>query len=116
MTSAPHCHLDVIVRGGLYLGPNTKVDFYTSAYWSEAASETVTKHATSSSGSSGLAKNVAVSQRLNSASTCVGSNGYVGILNVNFRIVSQGGSRVVFGKERDSSPVTESLGLTSLSC
>ncbi|KAF4920427.1 hypothetical protein CGCVW01_v006930 [Colletotrichum viniferum] len=31
---------DVVVRGGLYLSPNSKVDFYTTAYWSETASDT----------------------------------------------------------------------------
>lgn len=32
---------DVVVRGGLYLSADAKVDFYTTAYWSETASETV---------------------------------------------------------------------------
>ncbi|GJC84446.1 hypothetical protein ColLi_07284 [Colletotrichum liriopes] len=103
---------DVVVRGGLYLSSNAKVDFYTTAYWSEAASDTVTKSTSTSSGSGAVARNVAVAQRVNTASTCVGSDGYVGILNVTFRIISQAGSRVVFGKEHKdggTSPVTEAL-------
>ncbi|GKT92312.1 secreted protein [Colletotrichum tofieldiae] len=103
---------DVVVRGGLYLSSNAKVDFYTTAYWSEAASDTVTKSTSTSSGSGAVARNVAVAQRVNTASTCVGSGGYVGILNVTFRIISQAGSRVVFGKEHKdggTSPVTEAL-------
>ncbi|KAF9869657.1 secreted protein [Colletotrichum karsti] len=109
---------DVVVRGGLYLGANSRVDFYTTAYWSETAGDTVTKQTTTSAGSSAVVRNVAVAQRLNSASTCVGGDGYVGILNVTFRIVSQAG-RVVFGRERKesgTSPVTESLSFGWQSC
>ncbi|GKT41414.1 uncharacterized protein ColSpa_01595 [Colletotrichum spaethianum] len=103
---------DVVVRGGLYLSSNAKVDFYTTAYWSEAASDTVTKSTSTSSGAGAVARNVAVAQRVDTASTCVGGDGYVGILNVTFRIISQAGSRVVFGRERKdggTSPVTEAL-------
>ncbi|KAL0929648.1 uncharacterized protein CTRU02_215291 [Colletotrichum truncatum] len=110
---------DVVVRGGLYLSANAEVDFHTTAYWSETASDTVTKQTSTSAGSSAVVRNVAVAQRLNSASTCVGKDGYVGILNVTFRIVSKGGSRVVFGKERKdsgTSPVTELLTFAWQSC
>ncbi|KAF6800339.1 secreted protein [Colletotrichum musicola] len=103
---------DVVVRGGLYMSANARVDFLTTAYWSETASDTVTKQSTTTSGASASVRNVAVAQRLGAASTCVGSDGYVGILNVTFRIISQAGSRVVFGRERKDSgtaPVTERL-------
>lgn len=131
---------DVVVRGGLYLSPNSKVDFYTTAYWSETASHTVsrviiacwdnlsqdsdisvfkvTKQTSTSSGSSAVVRNVAIAQRLGSSSPCVGSDGYVGILNVTFRIIAQEGGRVVFGRERVSStsPVTEALSFAWQSC
>lgn len=32
---------DATLSGGLHLSSNTKVDFYTTAYWSETASDTV---------------------------------------------------------------------------
>ncbi|KAF3802677.1 hypothetical protein GCG54_00013911 [Colletotrichum gloeosporioides] len=109
---------DVVVRGGLYLSPNSKVDFYTTAYWSEAASDTVTKQTSTFAGSSAVVRNVAIAQRLGSASPCVGIDGYVGILNVTFRIIAQEGGRVVFGRERVSStsPVTEALSFAWQSC
>lgn len=72
----------------------------------------VTKTTSTSSGSSAVVRNVTVAQRVNSVSPCVGGDGYVGILNVAFRIISQGGNRVVFGREYGDggiSPVTESL-------
>ncbi|KAK1676624.1 hypothetical protein BDP55DRAFT_661621 [Colletotrichum godetiae] len=131
---------DVTVSGGLYLSSNTKVDFYTTAYWSETASDTVSrctcllgvrwrkvadwsnkvaKSTSTASGSAAVFRNVDVAQRVNSASPCTGSDGYVGILNVAFRIISQGGGLVFFGKERkdvDTSPVVESLAFKWQSC
>lgn len=41
---------DVVVRGGLYLSSNAKVDFYTTAYWSETASDTVSTSLSPESG------------------------------------------------------------------
>ncbi|KAL2881218.1 hypothetical protein SGCOL_003509 [Colletotrichum sp. CLE4] len=110
---------DVTVSGGLYLSSNTKVDFYTTAYWSETASDTVAKSTSTASGSAAVFRNVDVAQRVNSASPCTGSDDYVGILNVAFRIISQGGGLVFFGKERkdgDTSPVVESLAFKWQSC
>ncbi|KAI3533842.1 hypothetical protein CSPX01_12462 [Colletotrichum filicis] len=110
---------DVTLSGGLYLSSNTKVDFYTTSYWSETASDTVTKSTSTASGSTAVFRNVEVAQRVNSVSPCTGGDGYVGILNVTFRIISQGGGLVIFGKERKdgaTSPVTESLALKWQSC
>ncbi|KXH52387.1 hypothetical protein CNYM01_03450 [Colletotrichum nymphaeae SA-01] len=132
---------DVTLSGGLYLSSNTKVDFYTTTYWSETASDTVsllytligcwtedrmltcgekvTKSTSTASGSTAVFRNVDVAQRVNSVSPCTGADGYVGILNVTFRIISQGGGLVIFGKERKdgaTSPVTESLALKWQSC
>ncbi|OHF04662.1 hypothetical protein CORC01_00133 [Colletotrichum orchidophilum] len=110
---------DVTVSGGLYLSSNTKVDFYTTAYWSETAFDTVTKSTSTSSGSTAVFRNVDVAQRVNSASPCVSGDGYVGILNVTFRIISQGGGLVVFGKEHQdgiTSPVTESFAFKWKGC
>ncbi|WQF87818.1 hypothetical protein CDEST_12832 [Colletotrichum destructivum] len=101
---------DVVVRGGLYLSTNAKVDFYTTAYWSESASDVITKSTSTASGPGAVARNVAVSQRVSTPSTCVGADGYVGILNVTFRIISKAGSRIIFGREHREGgtfPVTE---------
>ncbi|TIC91060.1 hypothetical protein CH35J_011239 [Colletotrichum higginsianum] len=88
---------DVVVRGGLYLSANAKADFYTTAYCT-------------ASGPGAVALNVAVSQQVSTPSTCVGADGYVGILNVTFRIISKAGSRIIFGREHREGgtfPVTE---------
>jgi hypothetical protein len=53
-----------------------------------------------------------VVQRLGSASPCVGADGYIGILNVNFRVVGDKGS---FGPTK-SGPVTEQLTLNWKGC
>ncbi|KAM0282807.1 hypothetical protein ACHAQH_002811 [Verticillium albo-atrum] len=101
---------DATLRGGLYISPVTKADFWTVAYWSENASETTAKESSIAAGAGPISRNVAVSQSLDSASRCVGGDGYVGILNVNFRIVAQGSGKVSFGRERGSgAPVTEVL-------
>ncbi|KAM0335569.1 hypothetical protein ACHAQA_000617 [Verticillium albo-atrum] len=101
---------DVTLRGGLYVSPVTKADFWTVAFWSENASDTTAKESTIAAGAGPISRNVAILQSLDKASTCVGGDGYVGILNVNFRIVAQGNGRVSFGRERGSgAPVTEVL-------
>ncbi|KAK1623946.1 hypothetical protein BDP81DRAFT_410247 [Colletotrichum phormii] len=110
---------DVTVSGGLYLSSNTKVDFYMTAYWSETASDTVTKSTSTASGSAAVFRNVDVAQRVNSVSPCTGGDGHVGIMNVTFRIISQGRGLVVFGKERKdgaTSSVAESLAFKWQSC
>ncbi|TQN65947.1 hypothetical protein CSHISOI_09338 [Colletotrichum shisoi] len=85
---------DVVVRGGLYLSANAKI----------------TKPTSTASGPGPVARNVAVSQRVSAPSTCVGADGYVGILNVTFRIISKAGGRIIFGREHREGgtfPVTE---------
>jgi hypothetical protein len=57
-----------------------------------------TKKSTTSKSSS-FDSNVAVRATLGLGSECVGSEGYVGILNVGFRVVSAQGS-VSFGPQR----------------
>ncbi|TKW57849.1 hypothetical protein CTA1_9834 [Colletotrichum tanaceti] len=87
---------DVVVRGGLYLCANAKVTKYTSTAFGPGAAE----------------RNVAVSQRVSTPSTCVGADGYVGILNGAFRIISKAGGRIIFGKEHREGgtlPMTEGL-------
>lgn len=75
------------------------------------------KESTIAAGAGPISRNVAVSQSLDFASRCVGSDGYVGILNVNFRIVAQGSGKVTFGRERGSgAPVTEVLKYKWQSC
>ncbi|KAK1970822.1 hypothetical protein LY78DRAFT_717137 [Colletotrichum sublineola] len=96
---------DVVVCGGLCLSPNVKMDFYTTVYRSEVVSETVIVP---------VVRNMAVSQRVNSVSTCVTGDGHVGILDITFRIISQAGNRGRIWQElKDAvlSPVTEVLTL-----
>ncbi|KAF3352251.1 hypothetical protein VDGD_01213 [Verticillium dahliae] len=108
---------DATLRGGLYVSPVTKAEFLTVAFWSENASDSTSKESTIAAGAGPISRNVAVSQSLDFASRCVGSDGYVGILNVNFRIVAQGSGKVTFGRERGSgAPVTEVLKYKWQSC
>jgi hypothetical protein len=69
---------------------------------------------TTTSKSSNFDANVGVRASLGLASQCVGGDGYVGILNVGFRVVSTQGM-VSFGPQRGgagtSSPVSEHLDL-----
>lgn len=109
---------DVEVWGGLRMAAGAEAEFYTTAYWSEDAANEKTKKSTTSK-SSTFDSNVAVRASLGLASQCVGSDGYVGILNVGFRVVSKQGT-VTFGPQRGGagtlSPVEEHLDLYWASC
>ncbi|KAK3694391.1 hypothetical protein B0T22DRAFT_452367 [Podospora appendiculata] len=83
------------VRGHVYLEPGTALDFLTTVYFSQSASQTasVRGRINNRDGSSTLDQSVTLHNDLTSSrvwSPCTGSDGTTGILNVNFRGVLTG--------------------------
>ncbi|CAI4210922.1 unnamed protein product [Parascedosporium putredinis] len=105
---------EVSVWGRLGLASNGATTFYTSAFWSEDAGSPVTKKIESST-TSAFNGNVAIDANLGLSSPCIGSDGHVGILNLNFRVFSEGG-KVTFGPQKAGSAVSEHIQLTSAKC
>ncbi|KAH8163586.1 hypothetical protein CIB48_g4673 [Xylaria polymorpha] len=77
------------VKGHLVLDPSASVTWYLTSYWSENAGTTSTISGTiSNTGSSRLDADVSRSANAGAVawSDCTTSDGFLGILNVNFRV------------------------------
>ncbi|TRX93117.1 hypothetical protein FHL15_005985 [Xylaria flabelliformis] len=95
------------VKGHLTLDPGASVTWYLTSYWSENAGATNTISGTISN--AGTARmNEDVSRSANAGvvawSPCAKGDGFLGILNVNFRVAldAPGNQYGYFGKDADS--------------
>ncbi|KAI5866781.1 hypothetical protein GGS23DRAFT_615358 [Durotheca rogersii] len=103
---------DVAVRGHLVLDPGASLDWYVTSFWSEDADKTSTLRGTlKNEGSSRLSEDVTARGTVPAAqvawSRCTTSSGYVGLLNVNFRVALQqaaASQHGYFGKDPDTAP------------
>ncbi|KAI2617658.1 hypothetical protein GGS26DRAFT_575893 [Hypomontagnella submonticulosa] len=82
---------DVWTKGHVELEPNVKLSQYVTTYYSQDAANTIsTVQSLSSPSNSTFSRDVTLHAGIPSESAvwspCTGRNGYVGILNVNFRI------------------------------
>ncbi|KAK0730968.1 hypothetical protein B0H67DRAFT_548810 [Lasiosphaeris hirsuta] len=76
------------VRGRVALGPGTSLTYYTSVYFSQDAARTDSVRGTvNNNGGDILRQDVTLHSELRNKawSPCTGSDGYTGILNINFR-------------------------------
>jgi hypothetical protein len=100
----------VNVKGALSESADAEVSFYTTSFWSQTASDTITKtRRVSDNGSAARAINVR--QQLGSASPC----GSLGILNINFRAALTSGSSASFTGS-GGAPITEELSFAWRRC
>ncbi|KAI1756959.1 hypothetical protein F4782DRAFT_209150 [Xylaria castorea] len=94
------------VMGHLTLDPGASVTWYLTSYWSENAGATSTISGTiSNTGSSRLNEDVSRSANAGAVawSPCAKGDGFLGILNVNFRVAldAPGNQYGYFGKDAD---------------
>ncbi|KAI1336292.1 hypothetical protein F5Y15DRAFT_419083 [Xylariaceae sp. FL0016] len=114
---------DVYVRGHLALDPGATLDYYVTSFWSQDAANTATIQASlPNTGTTRLDADVTAHASVPDAevvwSPCSRSDGYLGILNVNFRaalLTADGNQYGYFGKGGDSAPL-ESWGYVWRRC
>ncbi|KAJ9155238.1 hypothetical protein NKR23_g1798 [Pleurostoma richardsiae] len=83
----------VSVRGLAVLDPGTSLTLFVTAYWSQNASETITKEKKyKNAGADRITALVTDFEELTLWSPCSDSAGYQGILNVNFRAALTSGT------------------------
>ncbi|OIW34602.1 hypothetical protein CONLIGDRAFT_638951 [Coniochaeta ligniaria NRRL 30616] len=90
---------DVNIDGHLVLDQGTRLDYYTTVYYSENAGSTTTaRQHISNNGGSTLDYPVSLRQDITKPvwSECIGGDGSPGILNVNFRGALTGGGHAYF--------------------
>ncbi|KAB5580218.1 hypothetical protein GE09DRAFT_430490 [Coniochaeta sp. 2T2.1] len=90
---------DVTVAGHLTLDPGTRLDYYTTVFYSENAGSTCTaRQRKSNTGTSRLDAQVVLHQDITAPvwSQCIGGDGSPGILNVNFRGALTGNGHAYF--------------------
>ncbi|KAI0447804.1 hypothetical protein F4803DRAFT_545858 [Xylaria telfairii] len=97
------------VKGHLILDPSASITWYLTSYWSENAGTTSTISGTiSNTGSSRLDTDVSRSANAGTIawSDCTSSDGFLGILNVNFRVAldAPGKQYGFFGKDSNTAP------------
>lgn len=96
------------IKGHLVLDPGASVNWYLTSYWSENAAATNTiSGAITNAGSSRIDEDIAKSASAGSAvawSPCAKGDGFLGILNVNFRVALDppGKQYGYFGKDADT--------------
>jgi len=100
------------IRGHLVLDPGASADWYLTSYWSENAGTTNTISGTiANTGSSRLDEDVSRTANAGAVawSPCAKGDGFLGILNVSFRVVldAPGKQYGYFGKDADT-PAAES--------
>ncbi|KAI1207950.1 uncharacterized protein F4807DRAFT_432539 [Annulohypoxylon truncatum] len=100
---------DVFVRGHLVLDPGAGLDYYVTSFWSEDAGRTTTiKGTVANTGAAQLNQDVEARSTVPDGqvvySPCTGTQGDVGLLNVNFRVALQaaGAQYGYFGKDPDT--------------
>ncbi|KAL2017733.1 hypothetical protein VTK56DRAFT_1703 [Thermocarpiscus australiensis] len=88
------------VKGHVTLAPGTRLDYYTTVYFSEDASRTDTSKGTiENTGSTTINQAVTLVTDAGADevwSPCADSSGYTGILNVNFRAALSGDGKAYF--------------------
>ncbi|KAK4167109.1 hypothetical protein QBC43DRAFT_204568 [Cladorrhinum sp. PSN259] len=88
------------VRGHVVLGAGTRLDYFTTVFFSESAAKTSTVRGSITNSNDGtLDQGVTLVNNLGGNkvwSQCTGSSGYTGILNVNFRGALSGSGRAYF--------------------
>ncbi|KAI0817339.1 hypothetical protein GGR55DRAFT_13632 [Xylaria sp. FL0064] len=94
------------IKGHLVLDPSASVTWYLTSYWSENAAATSTISGTiSNTGSSRLDQDITRSADAGAVawSPCAKADGFLGILNVNFRVAldAPGNQYGYFGKDAD---------------
>ncbi|KAI0429853.1 hypothetical protein F5Y09DRAFT_342291 [Xylaria sp. FL1042] len=94
------------IKGHLVLDPSASITWYLTSYWSENAAVTNTISGTiSNTGSSRLDQDITRSADAGAIawSPCAKTDGFLGILNVNFRVAldAPGNQYGYFGKDAD---------------
>ncbi|KAF2962841.1 hypothetical protein GQX73_g10734 [Xylaria multiplex] len=95
------------IKGHLVLDPSASITWYLTSYWSENAATTNTISGTvTNTGSSRLSQDITRSANAGIVawSPCAKSDGFLGILNVNFRVAldAPGNQYGYFGKDADT--------------
>ncbi|CAJ2512350.1 Uu.00g053650.m01.CDS01 [Anthostomella pinea] len=111
---------DVYVKGHLVLDPGAELDYYVTSFWSEDAGADVTvSGSVPNTGMTRLDEDVTAHTSIPEDqvvwSQCSGTDGALGLLNVNFRValLADGDQYGYFGKDADTT-ATESYGSRSL--
>ncbi|KAI0972647.1 hypothetical protein F4678DRAFT_460215 [Xylaria arbuscula] len=94
------------IKGHLVLDPSASITWYLTSFWSENAASTSTISGTiSNTGASRLDQDITRSAGANAVawSPCASADGFLGILNVNFRVAldAPGNQYGYFGKDAD---------------
>ncbi|KAK0734526.1 hypothetical protein B0T26DRAFT_632795 [Lasiosphaeria miniovina] len=87
------------VKGHLVLSPGTTLDYYTTVYFSQSASNTASLRGRWTNGGDGtIDQGVTLRQTFSGQvwSPCTGDGGSIGILNVNFRGALNGDGKAYF--------------------
>jgi hypothetical protein len=87
------------VRSHVVLTPGTRLDYFTTVFFSDAASKTSTVRGHIKSDDGTLDQSLTLVNNLGGSkvwSQCTGSSGYTGILNVNFRGALSGNGKAYF--------------------
>ncbi|KAI8632156.1 hypothetical protein F5Y19DRAFT_388325 [Xylariaceae sp. FL1651] len=98
---------DATIKGHLVLDPGASVTWYLTSFWSEDAGDTTTISGTIANNGGGRTDQD-VSQTANASpiawSPCSKSDGFLGTLNVNFRVAlnAAGNQYGYFGKDSDT--------------
>ncbi|EGS18973.1 uncharacterized protein CTHT_0055900 [Thermochaetoides thermophila DSM 1495] len=95
------------VKGRLVLTPGTSLTHYTTVFFSQNPTKTSTVSGTVSNDSRNtISRSVTLVSKADSSelawSPCTGSDGYTGIMNVNFRGVLSGNSRAYFEAQTET--------------
>ncbi|TGJ84489.1 hypothetical protein E0Z10_g4280 [Xylaria hypoxylon] len=95
------------IKGHLVLDPSASITWYLTSYWSENAGTTNTiSGSISNTGSSRLNQDISRSANAGAVawSPCAKGDGFLGILNVNFRVSldAPGNQYGYFGKDADT--------------
>ncbi|GAP87273.1 putative secreted protein [Rosellinia necatrix] len=95
------------IKGHLVLDPGASITWYLMSYWSESAGNTNTISGTvSNSGSSRIDEDITKSANAGAVawSPCAKGDGFLGILNVNFRVSLDGSGKQYgyFGKNANT--------------
>ncbi|KAK0663900.1 hypothetical protein QBC41DRAFT_23595 [Cercophora samala] len=88
-----------VVKGNVYLTPGTSLDYFTTVFFSQDAAKTgtVRGHIAANEKTIDQAVTLVSNTGANKVwSPCTGSDGSIGILNVNFRSVLNGDSKAYF--------------------
>ncbi|KAK5624781.1 hypothetical protein RRF57_000497 [Xylaria bambusicola] len=108
------------IQGHLVLDPSASITWYLTSYWSENAAATNTISGTiSNTGSSRLDQDISRTSKAGAVawSPCTKSDGFLGILNVNFRVAldAPGKQYAYFGKDANTA-TAESWGYVWRQC